>query len=113
MILEVAAGSRSRLRYPARASRRAIGFDATLHSYGARPLRHADVVASKRFALDDRATGARRYQATRCDLVFGSNSQLRAVAEVYAENAGQARFVRDFVKVWDKVMMLDRYDVRA
>ena len=66
-----------------------------------------------RFALDDRATGARRYQATRCDLVFGSNSQLRAVAEVYAENAGQARFVRDFVKVWDKVMMLDRYDVRA
>ena len=65
------------------------------------------------FALDDRATGDRRYQATRCDLVFGSNSQLRAVAEVYAESEGHARFVKDFVKVWDKVMMLDRYDVRT
>ncbi len=65
------------------------------------------------FSLDDRATGKPRFEATRCDLVFGSNSQLRAVAEVYAASDGQARFIRDFVKVWDKVMMLDRYDVRA
>jgi catalase-peroxidase len=63
------------------------------------------------FALDDRTTGEQRFTATRCDLVFGSNSQLRAVAEVYASGDGHARFVTDFVKAWDKVMMLDRYDV--
>ena len=64
------------------------------------------------FTLDDRATGAGRFTATRNDLVFGANSQLRAVAEVYASSDGHARFVKDFVRVWDKVMMLDRYDVR-
>jgi len=65
------------------------------------------------FTLDDRESGIARFEATRCDLIFGANSQLRAVAEVYAASDGQARFVRDFVKVWDKVMMLDRYDVRG
>jgi catalase-peroxidase len=64
------------------------------------------------FSIVDRATGHQRFEATRCDLVFGSNSQLRAVAEVYAGSDGHHRFVRDFVKVWDKVMMLDRYEVR-
>ena len=64
------------------------------------------------FAIVDRATGEKRFEATRCDLVFGSNSQLRAVAEVYAGSDGHARFVKDFVKVWDKVMMLDRYETR-
>ena len=64
------------------------------------------------FSLDDRATGRTRFQATRSDLIFGSNSQLRAVAEVYASSDGHAKFVRDFVQVWDKVMMLDRFDVR-
>jgi catalase-peroxidase len=64
------------------------------------------------FSLDDRATGKPRFKATRNDLIFGSNSQLRAVAEVYASRDGHARFVKDFVKVWDKVMMLDRFDVR-
>ncbi len=52
------------------------------------------------------------FKATRSDLIFGSNSQLRAVAEVYSSSDGHARFVRDFVKVWDKVMMLDRFDAR-
>jgi catalase-peroxidase len=65
------------------------------------------------FALDDRITGATRYHATRNDLVFGSNSQLRAVAEVYASANGHARFVKDFVKAWDKAMMLDRFDVKS
>ena len=65
------------------------------------------------FSIDDRDTGAPRYKATRCDLVFGSNSQLRAVAEVYAGSDGHGRFVRDFVKAWDKVMMLDRYDIHG
>ena len=64
------------------------------------------------FSIVDRATGKQRFEATRCDLVFGSNSQLRAVAEVYAGSDGHTRFVRDFVKVWDKVMMLDRYETR-
>ncbi len=64
------------------------------------------------FSLDDRDTGQSRFQATRSDLIFGSNSQLRAVAEVYASGDGHTRFVNDFVKVWDKVMMLDRFDVR-
>ena len=64
-----------------------------------------------RFTLVARDGGDARFEATRCDLIFGANSQLRAIAEVYAAADGQARFVRDFVKVWDKVMMLDRYDV--
>jgi catalase-peroxidase len=65
------------------------------------------------FSLDNRATGKRRFKATRVDLVFGSNSQLRAIAEVYASVDGHPRFVKDFVQVWNKVMMLDRFDVRS
>ncbi|HEX4906358.1 MAG TPA: catalase/peroxidase HPI [Acidimicrobiales bacterium] len=60
----------------------------------------------------DRATGEARWTATAVDLVFGSSSQLRAIAEVYASEDGSDRFVRDFVRAWDKVMMLDRFDVR-
>ncbi|WP_426491685.1 catalase/peroxidase HPI [Hymenobacter sp. 102] len=63
--------------------------------------------------LNDRKSGEKRFTATRTDLVFGSNSQLRAVAEVYAGQDGHQRFVQAFVKAWNKVMMLDRYDVRA
>ncbi|WP_033414714.1 catalase/peroxidase HPI [Actinomycetospora chiangmaiensis] len=55
--------------------------------------------------------GEVRYTGTRNDLVFSSNSELRAVSEIYAENGSEEKFVRDFVKAWDKVMMLDRYDV--
>jgi len=63
------------------------------------------------FTLRDRDTDDVRFTATRCDLIFGSNSQLRAISEVYASSDGEARFVRDFVAAWHKVMMLDRYDV--
>jgi catalase-peroxidase len=63
------------------------------------------------FSLVDRTTGATRFKATRNDLIFGSNSQLRAIAEVYASSDGHTRFVKDFVQVWDKIMMLDRFDV--
>jgi len=59
----------------------------------------------------DRATGELRWTGTVVDLVFGSNSQLRAVAEVYASNDAQQTFVRDFVAAWNKVMNLDRYDL--
>ena len=64
------------------------------------------------FNVDDRATGETKYTATRCDLIFGANAQLRNLAEVYAADNAKERFVRDFVAAWDKVMMLDRYDVR-
>ncbi|MCJ2013578.1 catalase/peroxidase HPI [Methylobacterium sp. J-076] len=69
--------------------------------------------AGMAFTLEDRATGRAAFTATRCDLVFGTNAQLRAVAEVYAGTDGQERFLRDFVKAWDKVMTLDRYDLKV
>jgi len=59
----------------------------------------------------DRATGELRWTATAVDLVFGSNSQLRAVAEVYGSDDGQEAFVRDFIAAWHKVMNLDRFDL--
>jgi catalase-peroxidase len=61
----------------------------------------------------DRLTGEARWTATAADLVFGSHSQLRALSEVYAAADGGERFARDFVAVWDKVMNLDRFDVRT
>jgi catalase-peroxidase len=67
--------------------------------------------AGDEFEGSDRATGAPRWTATRVDLVFGSNSQLRALAEAYACEDAQEKFVRDFVAAWDKVMNLDRFDV--
>ena len=59
----------------------------------------------------DRTTGALRWTGTVVDLVFGSNSQLRALSEVYAAADGGARFVRDFVAAWSRVMNLDRFDL--
>jgi catalase-peroxidase len=59
----------------------------------------------------DRASGELRWTGSRVDLVFGSNSELRAVAEVYASDDAREKFVRDFAAAWDKVMNLDRYDV--
>jgi catalase-peroxidase len=64
------------------------------------------------FEARDRATGDIKWTGTRVDLVFGSNSELRAVAEVYASDDAKEKFVRDFVAAWDKVMNLDRYDIR-
>jgi len=60
----------------------------------------------------DRQTGALKWTATRVDLAFGSNSQLRALAEVYAQSDNGPKFVRDFVAAWTKVMNLDRFDLR-
>jgi catalase-peroxidase len=59
----------------------------------------------------DRATGDAKWTATAVDLVFGANSQLRALAEVYAQDDSKEKFVRDFVAAWDKVMNLDRFDL--
>ena len=59
----------------------------------------------------DRATGELKWTGTRVDLIFGSNSQLRAIAEVYAQDDSQAKFVKDFVAAWNKVMNADRFDL--
>ena len=59
----------------------------------------------------DRKTGTLKWTATQVDLVFGSNSELRALAEVYGSSDAQEKFVKDFVAVWNKVMNLDRFDL--
>lgn len=65
------------------------------------------------FEGTDRKSGAKKWTATRADLIFGSHSELRAVAEVYASADGEKKFVDDFVKAWTKVANLDRYDVKV
>jgi len=71
----------------------------------------ATSASAEEFEGRDRATGAPRWTATRVDLVFGSNSQLRALAEVYACAGAEGKFVRDFAAAWTKVMNLDRFDL--
>ncbi len=67
---------------------------------------------SSTFEGKDRATGKVKWTATRADLIFGSNSELRALAEVYASTDAEDRFVEEFVRVWTKVMNLDRFDLK-
>ncbi len=67
--------------------------------------------AAETFTGRDRAKGEAKWTTSRVDLVFGSNSELRALAEVYASNDAKEKFVRDFVAAWNKVMNLDRFDV--
>jgi catalase-peroxidase len=69
--------------------------------------------AADTFEGRDRHSGELRWSGTRVDLVFGSNSQLRALAEVYAQSDAPAKFVADFIAAWCKVMNLDRFDLRA
>jgi catalase-peroxidase len=64
------------------------------------------------FEGTDRKTGEKKWTGTRADLIFGSNSELRAVAEVYACEDSKEKFVKDFVAAWDKVMNLDRFDLK-
>jgi catalase-peroxidase len=59
----------------------------------------------------DRETGERKWTGTRVDLIFGSNSQLRALAEVYAQDDSKKKFVKEFVAAWNKVMDADRFDL--
>jgi catalase-peroxidase len=67
--------------------------------------------AESTFSAHDRKTGDVKWTASRVDLAFGSNSILRAVAEVYASSDAKAKFVHDFVAAWNKVMTLDRFDL--
>jgi catalase-peroxidase len=68
-------------------------------------------VGDNLYEIRDRQTEAVKWTATRVDLVFGSNAILRAYAEVYAQDDNQAKFVRDFVAAWTKVMNADRFDL--
>ena len=63
------------------------------------------------FQGKDRTTNKIKWTASRVDLIFGSNSQLRAIAEVYAQEDSKSQFVNDFVAAWTKVMNLDRFDL--
>jgi catalase-peroxidase len=67
---------------------------------------------SNAFEAHDRKTGKVKWSATRSDLVFGSNSELRALSEVYASNDAEKKFIKDFVAAWTKVMNLDRFDLK-
>ena len=67
--------------------------------------------AKQEFEGRARTTGELKWKATRVDLVFGSNAQLRALAEVYASHDAQAKFIEDFARAWTKVMNLDRFDI--
>jgi catalase-peroxidase len=66
--------------------------------------------AKQVFEVQDRDTGEVEWMATRVDLIFGSNSRLRTLAEVYGADDGEEKFVHDFVDAWTKVMTLDRFD---
>jgi catalase-peroxidase len=68
--------------------------------------------SKEEFAGMDRKTGKQKWTATRADLIFGSNSELRALAEVYASNDAKEKFVKDFAATWTKVMNLDRFDLK-
>ena len=73
--------------------------------------KQVDDSGDEEFVGTDRETGEHRWRATRTDLVFGANSQLRALSEVYAAADGRDKFVRDFIKAWTKVMDADRFDL--
>jgi catalase-peroxidase len=68
--------------------------------------------ARETFEGFDRNSGKQKWKGTRVDLIFGSNSELRALAEVYGSNDGKEKFVKDFVEAWNKVMNLDRFDLK-
>jgi catalase-peroxidase len=72
-----------------------------------------DESGDEEFVGYDRGGRQEKWRATRTDLIFGSNSQLRATAEVYAEKGNEAKFVREFIAVWTKVMNADRFDLKG
>ena len=89
------------------------GFIAALVAYAFAPekLQGWKWLGRNSYSIVDRASGETRWTATRVDLVFGSNSVLRAYAEVYAQDDNREKFVTDFVAAWTKVMNADRFDL--
>jgi catalase-peroxidase len=75
--------------------------------------KQVDDTSDETFVGTDRASNAEKWTATRTDLAFGANSQLRALAEVYASSDAGGKFVKDFVAAWTKVMNADRFDLKA
>ncbi len=75
--------------------------------------KQVDDSGDETFVGTDRGTDEQKWTATRTDLVFGSNAQLRALSEIYASADAAEKFVKDFVKAWAKVMNADRFDLRA
>ena len=67
--------------------------------------------SKEKFEGHDRKTGKLKWKGTRVDLIFGSNSELRAVAEVYGSSDGREKFIQDFISAWNKVMNLDRFEL--
>ena len=98
---------RRRLHRPARDADQRLLRQPARHRHGVEAIPASENVYEGR----DRTTGEAKWTATAADLVFGSNSQLRALAEVYACDDAKEKFVRDFVAAWDKVMNLDRFDL--
>ncbi|MGT2426087.1 catalase/peroxidase HPI [Amnibacterium kyonggiense] len=90
-----------------------LSTDFFVHLTDAELVWTKDDASETTFTGTVQATGEARFSATRTDLVFGSNAQLRSIVDVYAAADGLPRFVADFVAAWDKVMMLDRYDVKG
>ena len=66
---------------------------------------------TKIFEGHDRKTGKLKWTASRADLIFGSNSELRSLAEVYGSSDAQEKFIKDFISAWNKVMNLDRFEI--
>ena len=111
---ELRAVQTRRLHQAARDADQRLLREPARHEHGVAEVLH--MVRALQYSLEDvfegrdRATGEVKWTGTGVDLVFGSNSQLRAIAEVYACDDSQQAFVRDFVAAWDKVMNLDRFD---
>ena len=85
--------------------------DFFVHLYDMTNVWKATDDSDEEYVATDRAEGHEKWHATRADLIFGSNSELRAVGEVYAQKGGEEKFRRDFVKAWTKVMNADRFDL--
>ncbi|MEN8957437.1 MAG: catalase-peroxidase, partial [Flavobacteriales bacterium] len=66
----------------------------------------------EKFVGTDKTSGSKKWEATRADLIFGSNSELRALSEVYGSADANEKFVKEFVAAWNKVMMADRFDLK-
>ena len=90
----------------------ALGTELVVNVLGMKDQWQKSAKAEGVYECLDRKTGAVKWTATPVDLIFGSHSELRAIAEVYAAEDGKQKFVNDFARAWNKVMELDRFDLK-